>query len=105
VAEWQNVVFGQFLTLVLGEKTMKKYQLDLGDENAYSQYNPALDATLFHNFATAAYRFGHTLLNGLIKLVRNLEDVGSYLVRDNYFNSSQVSLENKRLLIHVAHSL
>jgi peroxidase len=102
VAEWQNVVFGQFLTLVLGEKTMKKYQLDLGDENAYSQYNPALDATLFHNFATAAYRFGHTLLNGLIKLVRNLEEVGSYLVRDNYFNSSQVSLENKRLLIHVA---
>jgi len=84
------VVYGQFLTVVLGEATMKRYQLDLGDESAFSTYNPAMDATLFHNFATAAYRFGHTLLNGLIRLVRNLDIVGSYLVRDNYFNSTQV---------------
>jgi peroxidase len=92
-------VYGQFLTLVLGDKTMKKYQLGLGKETAYSQYNPALDATLFHNFATAAFRFGHTLLNGLVKLVRNQKEVGSFLIRDNYFNSSQVCLEHESVSV------
>lgn len=90
VAEWQNVIYGQFLTTVLGNSTMRSYRLNLGPENAFSEYNPNVDATLFHFFATAAYRFGHTLLNGLIRLVRGLSEVGSYLVRDNYFDSTQV---------------
>ncbi len=87
---------------------MKKYKLDLGSETYFSDYNPKLDATLFHYFATAAYRFGHTLLNGLIRLVKGFKDVGSYLVRDNYFNSTQVrnlislfkfSMQHSKLLV------
>lgn len=93
IAEWQTVIYGQFLTTVLGNATMEKYKLGLGSgsEKGFTEYNPNLDATLFHHFATAAYRFGHTLLNGLIRLVRGLTEVGSYFVRDNYFDSAQVS--------------
>ncbi|OXA57165.1 peroxidasin homolog [Folsomia candida] len=92
IAEWQTVIYGQFLTTVLGNATMEKYKLGLGSgsEKGFTEYNPNLDATLFHHFATAAYRFGHTLLNGLIRLVRGLTEVGSYFVRDNYFDSAQI---------------
>lgn len=89
IAEWQNIVFGEYLPIVLGEDTMGRYNLRVDDE--YTEYNPSLNPTIFNAFATAAYRFGHTLINGIIQLYRNFENVGSYELKDNFFESEQVS--------------
>jgi len=35
-------------------------------------------------------RFGHTFINGLVKLMRGLTDVGSYRIRDNFFLANQM---------------
>jgi len=93
-AEWQNIVYGQFLSAVLGEKYQMRFDLQLCDEEvpSHSLYNPTLDGTIFHEFSTAAYRFGHTLLNGLFMLAKNFQFVGSFLERDNFFTSEQVRL-------------
>lgn len=105
IAEWQTVVYGQFLTTVLGNETMRQYQLGLGPEGAFSDYDSSLDATIFQFFSTAAYRFGHTLLNGLIRLVRGFMETGTYLVRDNYFDSTQVKCVNEFVRINVSNTL
>ena len=97
IAEWQNVLYGEYLPIILGPGTMQDYELDLGAPDEYSEYNPRVNATISHAFATAAYRFGHTLINGVVKLMKSLRQVGSYKVRDNFFDSSQVSAASDQL--------
>ncbi|XP_035701778.1 chorion peroxidase-like [Folsomia candida] len=88
LAEWQNVVYGEYLPTLLGMDTMNKYGLTLRDW--WSNYDPNVDATVFHAFADAAYRFGHTFSNGIIQLYRGLENIGSYRIRHNFFVDTQV---------------
>jgi peroxidase len=64
-------------------------QMTLTDN--YSFYDASVDATIFHSFATAAYRFGHTFLNGIFKLVQGLTEISSYRIRDNFFVSNQLT--------------
>ena len=91
-AELQQITYNEYLPIVLGDATMREYNLYLG--NQYSGYDPSQDATISNEFATAAYRFGHSLVNGLVRLVSNRAVIGSYLLRDNYMQSGQVSWTN-----------
>jgi peroxidase len=92
IAQWQNIIYGEYLPVILGATSMAKYGLALPANYAqYTTYNANVDATILHSFATAAYRFGHTLINGLIRLVKGLSVVGSYQVRNNFFVSTQIT--------------
>jgi len=92
IAELQQVTYDQYLPIILGAPTMQQYNLLLGNE--YTAYNPSKDPAIINSFATAAYRFGHSLINGLIRLVANRNNVGSYLVRDNFGQSGQFTQNN-----------
>ena len=62
-AEFQNVVYDEFLPIVLGNKTMEKYRLALPYDNEEgSDYNSSVVASISNEFATVAYRFGHSLI-------------------------------------------
>ena len=52
-AQMQRIVYGEFLPVVLGQETMKKYQLG---GNTRTRYNPRIDPSVRNSFATAAYR-------------------------------------------------
>ncbi len=92
IAQWQNVVYGEYLPIILGQNTMVRYRIALDDNQMYTEYNPNMNPTVFHAFADAAYRFGHTLINGLIRMMRGFQDVHSYRLRDAFFNSEQISM-------------
>ena len=66
VAEMQNIVYGEYLPTILGAKYMDKYGLLVTET---SNYDPDVDPTIYNEFATAAFRFGHSMINSNFMLV------------------------------------
>ena len=63
----QNIVYNEFLPVVLGKPTMEKYELNLSvDMEEDTVYNTSVDPTIANEFATVAYRFGHSLIPNLL---------------------------------------
>ena len=62
----QNIVYGEFLPTILGVDFMKSYGLIVSED---TEYDPKIDPTIFNAFASAAFRFGHSMVNGMFKLV------------------------------------
>lgn len=56
-AEWQNVVYTEYLTKLLGE----------GAIDAYSGYDPTVDPSVINEWTTVAFRFGHDQSNNEFK--------------------------------------
>ena len=69
-AQLQAIAFNEFLPRLLGSE-MATYI------PAYKGYNPFVDATIPNSFATAAYRFGHSLVRPVLeRLDRNFQPLG-----------------------------
>lgn len=67
-AQIQHITYTEFLPIILGAKLMKKYDLDI---ETYIGYNNSLDASIANEFASAAFRFAHTLIPGLMRILAN----------------------------------
>ena len=59
-AEMQHITYEQYLPKILGKQGMEI----LGK---YEGYKPDVDASIFNGFATAAFRFGHSLINPVLR--------------------------------------
>ena len=82
-AEYQNVVFSEYLQGALGDN-------DLKPTIQGTIYNPKVKAEITNEFATAVYRFGHSMLNGQVKvLALNAPSqlVKKYNLSDNFFDT------------------
>ena len=62
----QNIVYGQYQPEILGQETMDLFYLKIEEP---SHYNPDTDPSITNAFATAAFRFGHSLIRSLVKLI------------------------------------
>ena len=76
IAEMQNVVYGQWLSEVLGSELYQNFSLD---PSLSSSYDSEMDPTISNAFATAAFRFGHTMLEG---------NMTGFRLRDTFFDST-----------------
>ncbi|QQP38454.1 Peroxidasin -like protein [Caligus rogercresseyi] len=86
-AEMQNVVYGQYLGAILDRDTRKRFNLPI---NQRSQYDSSVNADVSNAFATAAYRFGHSMIQGDIQRVA-LSSTGSnstYSLKNVFFDLS-----------------
>uniref|UniRef100_T1PGN3 Cell adhesion molecule-related/down-regulated by oncogenes n=1 Tax=Musca domestica TaxID=7370 RepID=T1PGN3_MUSDO len=59
-AQMQHITYKHWLPLIIGESGMKM----LGE---YKGYNSSLNPSIANEFATAAFRFGHTLINPILQ--------------------------------------
>lgn len=65
IAELQNIVYSEYLPLVLGRAIVERVNID--DLDSGSAYNEKLDPSIMNEFATAAMRSEDELLDHLQK--------------------------------------
>ncbi|VDN04293.1 unnamed protein product [Thelazia callipaeda] len=62
-AEFAHITYNEYLPLLLGDRLMQKYNLNTAKTDYFHGYDETCDASISHPFATAAFRFGHTLVS------------------------------------------
>ncbi|XP_017287235.1 peroxidasin isoform X2 [Kryptolebias marmoratus] len=68
-AQMQHITYSHWLPKILGDAGLKMM-------GPYTGYNPNINAGIFNAFATAAFRFGHTLINPVLyRLNENFEPI------------------------------
>ena len=86
LAQWQKIVYGDFLPLLLGSDAINKYNLQLVENSVYSA---TTDPTQPNSFGTAAFRWGHTMVRNVVQLFRDIrapQSLSEYNIGENYFN-------------------
>ncbi|OQR79603.1 hypothetical protein BIW11_05623 [Tropilaelaps mercedesae] len=92
-AEIQQITFGEFLPRILGRITMDRFELNLASDGYSHAYDPEVDPSIWNEFSTAAFRFGHTLIAPFFKLIgRDYSDQRQEVLqlRKGFFNSDML---------------
>ena len=79
----QAITYNEFLPALLGADAIEPYR----------GYNPAVNPNIANEFSTAAYRFGHTMLNSELLRLNNDGEVipeGNIALRDAFFNPDEI---------------
>ncbi|XP_073998142.1 uncharacterized protein isoform X2 [Rhodnius prolixus] len=88
VATYQHIIYNEFLPRLLGWNAINLYGLKLHSHGYYKGYRSSCNPNVVTEFATAAYRIGHSLLRPHIPRMTpafsSLEP--SILLRDTFFN-------------------
>lgn len=83
IAELQNICYNEFLPVLLGNTIMTNYGLKLPSSTAgFSTYDSTMKPSIFNGFATAAYRYGHTLLQNSVTVA----NAGSFALENSFEN-------------------
>ena len=62
-AQWQNVIFTEWLPILLGPSYMRAFNLQPLTSGYSNDYDTNFSPMINNEFATAAFRFAHSLLN------------------------------------------
>jgi len=63
----QHITWNEYLPMVMGKQGLHEHDLVLYTEGYYDGYDPEINPSAANGFATAAYRFGHSLLPSTVE--------------------------------------
>jgi peroxidase len=88
----QHVTYNELLPRILGPSMVNAYGLRLQTEGYYAGYDSNCPATIFNEFAAAAFRFGHSLIRpNLARMDGRYHGMNPHLqLRDGFFNSDML---------------
>jgi len=86
IAELQNIAYSEFLPSVLGATIMEEYGMFLPTDGS-STYDDTVDPSVSNEFATLAFRFGHTMIPNFFKTIGETQRSTSKIcpLRHNFF--------------------
>ncbi|XP_044759009.1 uncharacterized protein LOC123316826 [Coccinella septempunctata] len=58
----QHITFREFLPIVVGPEVMDSFELNLNRKGFYNGYDERVNPSIANSFGTAAFRFGHSLV-------------------------------------------
>ncbi|XP_072140526.1 peroxidase-like isoform X1 [Dermacentor andersoni] len=82
-SQFQHIVYSEWLPVIIGPDAMSNYQLT-PKTSGFMAYDPSVDATMINEFAAAAFRLGHTLINGSF-LLDTVNGLFTFDLQENYF--------------------
>ncbi|XP_042211663.1 peroxidase-like [Homarus americanus] len=96
VAIYQHIIYNEWLPLILGKDFMAENGLLPRREGFSRDYDDGLKAAVFNEFATVAFRFGHTLVQGMLQLVgKKGKSAGTIELREQFNNPRLVYTPGK----------
>lgn len=81
----QMVTYAEWLALVIGPDAMKFLKLYIAPEG-YTTYDPNTNPGIINEFAGAAFRFGHSLVNSVFAEILPSGKTSGYRLREHFFN-------------------
>ncbi|XP_025829207.1 chorion peroxidase-like [Agrilus planipennis] len=92
IAEFQVITYKEFLPAVIGHESMEEFGLYLQEGLSYSyDYDHKVDVSISNEFASAAFRYGHSIVEGYLKSTKSTGG-NSIMIDDDcwvdYTNSS-----------------
>lgn len=70
-AEIQHITYHEFLPVVIQEDILDQLNISLQPNGYFNGYNSSIDPRIANGFAASAFRFGHSLLPNLLRLIAN----------------------------------
>ena len=86
VAHYQHIVYHEWLPIVLGKNMMKSFGLLTLSSGYSTDYSDSFDPRINNEFASAAFRFGHSLITGDFAMKPTKGSQGSFSLREMFFN-------------------
>ncbi len=83
IAQMQNIVYNEYLPIILGPSFR-----GVGSTSVFgTEYESNVDPSIENGFATAAFRFGHSMIQGLVQtfMASTRSFQKAYQLRDNFF--------------------
>ena len=110
IAEYQHIVYNEWLPLIVGKELMSTWGLWPLSKGYSDQYLDTFDPRITNEFATAAFRFGHSLIpSSFSKVSQQPQNRGSrngklisqnIQMKDIFFKPQQL-IENSRFVIQI----
>ncbi|KAK8751902.1 hypothetical protein OTU49_010978, partial [Cherax quadricarinatus] len=86
IAQIQHITFNEWLPIIVGDSFMRSFGINTIPSGYSFDYIPNFNPSMNNEFSTAAFRFGHTLVQGTMSLFSASGGVSSVRMRD-HFNS------------------
>ncbi|KAF7490083.1 Chorion peroxidase [Sarcoptes scabiei] len=68
---------------------MSFYKLNV-QQNGFSSYNQQVNPAIISEFSSAAFRFGHSLVNGRFTMIGADSQRSSFMLKDNFFSPNRL---------------
>lgn len=86
ISKFQHILYNEWLPIIVGEPFMRSFDI-MPKRTGYNlDYNPIINPNIRNEFATAAFRFGHTLVQGTMRLFSRFGRQSTLRLKD-HFNS------------------